>query len=72
MAQTIRVSTVRRSADLSRPFSRPIFVVGLPRSGTSLVAGLLEEFGAWTGETVPGTGENPNGFLKMAKFEKKS
>lgn len=43
----------------------PIFVLGLPRSGTSMVAGSLQLCGAWLGETVPGGGpENPKGFFE--------
>ena len=44
---------------------KPIFVLGLARSGTSLIAGALERCGAWLGRTVPGTGsENPKGFFE--------
>jgi hypothetical protein len=43
----------------------PIFVFGLPRSGTSMVAGALDVCGAWTGTTVPGVEpENPKGFFE--------
>ena len=46
-------------------FKTPIFVLGLPRSGTSLVAGVLKICGAWLGNTVPGGGqENPKGFFE--------
>ena len=34
---------------------KPIFVLGLARSGTSLIAGALKTCGAWLGRTVPGT-----------------
>lgn len=43
---------------------QPIFVTGLPRSGTSLVAGLLHCCGAWTGNTVPGDAANPRGYFE--------
>lgn len=44
---------------------RPIFVLGLARSGTSLVAGALEICRAWLGRTVPGGGpENPKGVFE--------
>jgi hypothetical protein len=46
------------------PFEAPIFVLGLPRSGTSLVAGLLAQCGVWTGTTVPAGPENPRGFYE--------
>ena len=46
-------------------FNTPIFVLGLPRSGTSLIAGILEICGTWLGNTVPGGGvENPKGFFE--------
>jgi hypothetical protein len=52
-------------------FSRPVFIVGLPRSGTSLVAGLMHEFGGWVGKTVSGTGENPKGFFENDELRAK-
>jgi len=46
-------------------FHSPIFVLGLPRSGTSMIAGALGICGAWTGSTVPGgTAANPKGFFE--------
>ena len=45
-------------------FDRPIFILGVPRSGTSMVAGLLHECGAWAGKTVLGSPENPKGFYE--------
>lgn len=46
-------------------FYQPIFILGLPRSGTSMIAGSLKICGAWLGETVPGGGvENPDGFFE--------
>lgn len=43
---------------------RPILVTGLPRSGTSLVAGILATCGAWTGRTVPRGRSNPKGYFE--------
>lgn len=43
---------------------RPILVLGLPRSGTSLIAGALRACGAWLGYTVPGGRSNPKGFFE--------
>jgi hypothetical protein len=43
---------------------KPIFITGLPRSGTSLVAGLLHACGAWVGNTVPGDAANPRGYFE--------
>jgi hypothetical protein len=71
MIQPAQVHIVQKPQDPLAPFNRPIFVVGLPRSGTSLVAGLLHEFGAWTGETVPGTGENIRGFFENNEIRQK-
>jgi len=46
-------------------FESPIFVLGLPRSGTSMIAGALGLCGAWTGSTVPGgVPANPKGFFE--------
>lgn len=46
-------------------FNSPIFVLGLPRSGTSMIAGSLGICGAWTGSTVPGGDtSNPKGFFE--------
>lgn len=48
------------------PFETPIFVLGLPRTGTSMIAGALGICGAWTGSTVPGGAPNPKGFFEHA------
>ena len=45
-------------------FNTPIFVLGLPRSGTSMISGCLAICGAWTGSTVPGGPENPKGYFE--------
>lgn len=46
-------------------FSEPIFILGLPRSGTSMIAGSLGICGVWTGETVPACSvSNPKGFFE--------
>lgn len=46
-------------------FDEPVFILGLPRSGTSMVTGIMQLCGAWLGETVPGGGvENPKGFFE--------
>ena len=50
---------------MSDQFESPIFVLGLPRSGTSMVAGCLQICGAWTGSTVPADkNTNPKGFFE--------
>ena len=48
----------------SRYFENPIFVTGLPRSGTSMVAGCLHQCGAWVGNTVAGGVGNEKGFFE--------
>jgi len=45
---------------------RPILVTGLPRSGTSLVAGCLHLCGAFVGRCVEPTPENPKGYFENA------
>jgi hypothetical protein len=45
-------------------FDRPVLVTGLPRSGTSMVTGLLGVCGLWLGQTVPGGKENIRGFFE--------
>ena len=44
--------------------ARPVLVTGIPRSGTSLVAGCLHACGAWTGQTQLGNKSNPDGFFE--------
>lgn len=48
----------------SHLFDAPVLVTGLPRSGTSLVTGLLGVCGLWLGHTVPGGRENIRGFFE--------
>jgi hypothetical protein len=45
-------------------FQTPVLVTGLPRSGTSMVMGLLGLCGLWLGRTVPGGRENIRGFFE--------
>lgn len=42
----------------------PILVLGSPRSGTSLTAGLLHQLGAWVGECKPADKWNPKGYFE--------
>ena len=46
------------------PHERPFLITGLPRSGTSMTAGIFATLGLWTGTTVPGGPENPKGFFE--------
>ena len=43
---------------------QPIFITGLPRSGTSMIAGSLASMGVWTGETIPGNKFNQKGYFE--------
>lgn len=43
---------------------QPIFIVGVPRSGTSMVAGMLAQMGVWAGDTVGPSPANPKGFFE--------
>ncbi|MGI3170717.1 sulfotransferase [Pseudooceanicola sp. C21-150M6] len=43
---------------------RPVFMVGLPRSATSMTMGLLHAHGLWLGQTVAGNAENPKGYFE--------
>ena len=45
-------------------FDAPILVTGLPRSGTSLVMGLLAACGLWLGRIPPGAAENIHGYFE--------
>lgn len=56
---------------MSDYLNQPILVTGLPRSGTSMVAGLFDASGAWTGTTVPGNSENPKGFFEHQVLREK-
>jgi hypothetical protein len=42
----------------------PVFILGVPRSGTSLVTGLLALNGLWVGRTLAGDVSNPKGYFE--------
>ena len=46
----------------------PIFVVGAPRSGTSLVAGIVDACGAFGGRYRPANESNPRGYFENARI----
>lgn len=52
-----------RPAPAKRP-RQPVFVLGLPRSATSMTTRVLHDHGLWLGETVPGNAENPQGYFE--------
>ncbi len=45
-------------------FERPVLVTGAPRSGTSMVTGVLEACGLWLGPTLSGDANNPKGYFE--------
>jgi hypothetical protein len=49
-------------------FNRPILITGLPRSGTSLISGIIATCGAWSGSTVPGNQENIKGYYEHTRL----
>jgi hypothetical protein len=49
----------------------PILITGLPRSGTSMTAGIMAELGVFTGPTVPGGEPNPKGFFENTVIREK-
>jgi len=59
----------RVESDMSHKIQRPIFVVGLPRSGTSLITGLLAQCGAWVGETLAGNSYNSLGYFEHIRLK---
>lgn len=54
---------IRKPAAKSE-FDRPLFILGAPRSGTSMTARIFAEHGFWFGNTVQGTSENKHGFFE--------
>lgn len=49
---------------MDRVTVEPIVVLGTPRSGTSLVSGLLHAHGVWVGTCRPADDINPRGFFE--------
>lgn len=43
---------------------RPVFVLGLPRSATSMTTRCLYQNGLWLGDTIAGNVENPQGYYE--------
>jgi len=46
------------------PLQDPILITGAPRSGTSMVAGIIHLLGAWGGNMIGPHLENPKGFFE--------
>jgi len=53
----------------NRDFDNPIFILGIPRSGTSLLAGLWSLTGIWTGPTNPPSVNNVKGFFENREIK---
>ena len=70
LAPRVTAPKVHRPADSARPASGQIVVLGMHRSGTSSVAGLLARMGAWPGEDsalLIGP-DNPRGHYELAEL----
>ncbi|MHC5035113.1 MAG: sulfotransferase [Planctomycetota bacterium] len=50
----------------------PILVVGVPRSGTSVIAGTLAACGVWTGHTIAGSPPNPKGWFENPEIKNRT
>lgn len=48
----------------------PILILGQPRSGSSMTAGIFAQHGVWTGECREGTQDNPKGFYENIGIRK--
>ena len=64
LANALRSQGRLEGAEAGSWLARPILVTGIPRSGTSLVAGCLHACGAWVGETLAGNASNPEGYFE--------
>jgi len=53
----------------NRDIDNPIFILGIPRSGTSLLAGLISLTGIWTGPTNPASLNNVKGFFENRELK---
>lgn len=73
-AGPLRAAQATRPGRAARPqpvpaIDRPLFVAGLPRSGTSLMMNILDRHGIWTGASVPANAANPRGFFENARIK---
>lgn len=66
LANALRGQGQRGTPEADTWIARPVFVTGLPRSGTSLIAGCLTACGAWVGKTLDGNASNPTGYYENA------
>ena len=49
---------------MNNNFENPVFVTGLPRTGTSMTAGSLASLGLFAGDTILGDAQNPKGYFE--------
>lgn len=61
--KSVRPAKIKSSTKASN-LARPVFIVGVPRSGTSMVTGALEKCGLWMGQTIAGNKDNEKGFFE--------
>jgi hypothetical protein len=47
----------------------PILIISLPRSGSSLTAGIFAQHGVWTGHCKSGDNKNPKGYFENLKVK---
>lgn len=59
-----RKRSVGRIPKTDKPAEKPLFVVSLPRSRSSMTMRILASQGVWTGRTVGPTSANPHGFFE--------
>lgn len=52
-------------------WNRPLFCIGMPRSGTSMAMGVLAACGLWIGTMRPPTPQNPKGFYENYRLERR-
>lgn len=52
-------------------FELPVFILGPMRSGTSLIASILQECGLWLGTSIPPSPANPKGFFENRYFKQR-
>lgn len=46
----------------------PILIMAMPRSGSSMTAGIFSQHGVWSGTCRQGTGRNPKGFFENIRI----
>ena len=49
----------------------PIIIISLPRSGSSMTAGIFAKHGVWTGPCINADNKNPRGYFESLPFKRK-